>query len=149
MMKGATAYKKSDGIYLHSSSQTSAGVWVATTPFLKVGVDDTPVAEGTAVLAVLNASRVSVPHPKQEEWSGVFAPMLQLAGVKSLKAFEKDAVCCGLEVEEGQLSIIPHRKLGPNQEYEPIAAKTVKLPFDSPLADVGAALEEGFSRCQR
>jgi hypothetical protein len=149
MMKGATAYKKDNGIYLHSSSQTTAEVWIATAPYLKVGVEDAPVAKGEAVIAVLNASTKGIQHPKQAEWSGVFAPMLELAGVKSLKVFEKDAVCCGLEVQEGQLSIIPHRKLGPNKGYEPIAAKTVKLAFASPPAEVGAALEEGFSRCQR
>jgi len=37
----------------------------------------------------------------------VFAPMLNLAGASSLGAFEKDAVCCGLEVEDGQLTSFP------------------------------------------
>jgi hypothetical protein len=147
MMKAATAYQKSDGIYLHSSSQTTAGVWVANSPFLKVGVDDSQSAKGHAVVAVVNASSKGIPHPKQEEWSGVFAPMLELAAVKSLKAFEKDAVCCGLEVEEERLSIIPHRKLGRNQGYEPIADKTVKLAFGSSAVEIGAALEEAMSRC--
>jgi len=149
MMKIGTAYKKGTGVYLHSSSQTTAGVWVASSPFLKVETAATEAAEGEAVIAVLNASKESVPHPAREEWGQVFAPMLNLAGASSLGAFEKDAVCCGLEVEDGQLSIIPHRKRGRNQGYEPIMPKMVKLAFDSSPSEIGAALEEGFVRCLR
>ena len=56
-MKAATAYKKGDVLYLHSSSKTMAGVWIATAPFVKVEMGSTPSAKGEAVIRLLSASQ--------------------------------------------------------------------------------------------
>src|SRR5438445_2691312 len=148
-MKSVTAYKRSDGIYLHAHSQTTVGLRISTEPFLKVGMEEQLAVRGEAIISVLNASMLKiVPHPKQEEWDGVFAPMLRLAGVRSLRAFEKGARCCSLDVEEGQLTITPHRQIKPSRGYkETLYTEPVKLPFDSSPIEIAAALEEGFNRC--
>lgn len=147
-MKSATVYKKKDGLYLHSYSPTTVGVRISTPPFIRIRLDDTAESKSAAVRSVLEAAMArTVPHPAQEEWDGVFAPMLSLAGVKTLTEFERDARCCGLESDEGQLRIIPHQKLGRKRNYEGLTAETVTLPIASSPDEIAEALEEGFRRC--
>jgi len=148
-MKSATAYRKKDGIYLHAHARTTSGLRIAIAPFMRIDQGESDSSIGEVVIAVLNASMIAiVPHPKQDEWTKVFAPMLTLAGVKSLSAFESDAVCCGLEVKEGRLRVIPHIKLGKNKAYHGQNSESISLPFDSSAGAIGTALEEGFGRCE-
>lgn len=147
-MQCATAYKKPDGIYLHSNSETTTlGLWLSSAPFLRVEPEESLNVKGLAVLAVLKASANGLPHPKEEEWGSFFAPMLKLAGAKSLRAFETNARCCALELEEHEVRIIPHKKLGRKRNYETISSEAVRMPIESSPEEIGAALEEGFRRC--
>src|SRR5260221_2028914 len=104
-MKSATVYKRSDGWYFHSDSQTTAGVWIATPPFLKRSATESSMALGEAALVALNASCASVPHPIQ--WDGIFQPMFDLANVREWGQFTADAKCLGLEADGEWLTINP------------------------------------------
>jgi len=146
MSKSGTAYKKTDGLYLHSSSQTTDGVWIASHPFRKLEANSTAAAMGEAVIQVIEASTSPVEHPTS--WGDLFTPMLELAGAKSWRAFKKDAKCCGLEMEGEQLRITPQRSLGPNQGFEPILQETVEIPFAASPDQIGAALERAFLTCE-
>jgi hypothetical protein len=146
MMKAATVYRRSSALLLHSSSKTTAGLWIATAPFLRVESGSAQAAKGEAALAVLNASQEGVPHPTN--WSGLVAPLLELAGVKSWATFMKGAACLNLEVEGEQLKVIPNRNLGPKEGFEPVPENAVELPFPSSPGQIGAALEEALARCQ-
>lgn len=145
-MTGAVAYKRHDDLFLHSSSRTTAGVWIASSPFIKVESDSTLFSKGEALIKILNASQENVPHPTN--WSGLIGPLLELAGVKTWSTFMKKARCLNLEADSGQLKIIPNRNLGPKSGFEPNQANSIELPFSSSTDQIGAALEEGFSRCQ-
>lgn len=145
MKKSATVYKKTHGWYLHSSSQTTDGVWISSSPYLRLPADSTLVTLGEAAIQVVEASTSPVEHPT--DWSGLFAPMLELAGAQSWRAFKNGAKCCGLEYEGNRLSITPHRSLGPNQGFEPVLHQTVVLPVDSTPEQIGAALERAFLAC--
>jgi hypothetical protein len=94
---------------------------------------------GNAACAVLNASQESIRHPKQEEWSGVAAPMLELAGVKSWATFMRNTACLSLEDEGGQLKVIPHRNMGPKEGFEPVPARAIELGIESSPAEIGTA----------
>jgi hypothetical protein len=145
MKKIATAYKNRTSLFFHSCSHTATGVWIASPPFVKVAVSDPWEAKGQAVLSVLTASAGPVPHPKQEEWGNVFAPMLDLAEATSLSAFERDATCCGLEIDAGELRLIPNRR---RKGYIEIPDRAIKLDLASPNAAIGAALDDAFARCE-
>lgn len=147
-MKSASVYQRRDGTYFHSSSQTTAGVWIATAPFLKVELGRKQTALGEAALVVLNASQESIPHPKPEKWSGIFAPMLELAGVKSWATFMSNAACLSLEAESGRLKIIPKRNLGPKEGFESVPENAVELLLESSPDQIGTAIEEALTRCQ-
>ena len=146
-MKVASVYKRSDGLYFHSASQTTAGVWVATAPFLKVSFKSTQAAKGDAVVEVLNASQAPVPHPTN--WDDIFAPVLELANVESWEQFKDKTDCCGLRVEGELMSMIPHRSLGPDEGFEPIPELAVRLTANAPPTVIGVALDEAFAHCQR
>jgi hypothetical protein len=146
MMKAAVAYKKANAFYLHSSSKTTAGVWIATDPFLKVELDSPPSAKGEALITALNASQEATPHPTN--WTGLIAPLLELAGVKSWSTFMKHAKCLNVEVEEKRLMLVPNRNLGSKEGFEPVPEMAVELPFPSSPDRVGLAFEEAMARCE-
>jgi hypothetical protein len=146
-MKVAQAFKRADGFYFGSSSQTTVGVWIGSPPELKLEVNATAAAIGDAVIQVIHASKSPVPHPSN--WDDLPNPMLDLAGVKSWRAFEKGAKCCSLEMENEELRLIPHRRLGPNRGFEPILNATVEVSSHSTPEQIGAAIATAFLACEQ
>jgi hypothetical protein len=145
-MKAATAYKKGNALYLQSLSRTTAGVWIATVPFVKVEMGSTPSAKGETVIKLLNASQDGAPHPTH--WSGLIAPLLELAGVKSWASFMKNAISLNLEAEGERLTIIPSRNLGSKEGFEPVPENAIMVPFSSPPDQIGEALDKALASCQ-
>jgi hypothetical protein len=146
MMKATAVYKKGDAYYLHSSSQTTAGVWIATAPFLKIEANSTPSTKGEAVIQALAASRDAIPHPTS--WAGLVSPLLELAAVKSWATFTKHAKCVDVEVDGERLRLIPNRNLGSKEGFEPSPEKAVELLFPSSPDQMGFALEEAMGLCE-
>jgi hypothetical protein len=146
-MKCATAYKRSDGWYFQSDSQTTVGVWMATPPFLKLSTAASSTALGEAALTVLNASCNSVPHPNQDQWDEVFQPMLELANVRSERQFERGTKCLGLDTEGEWLTIEPMINEGPTKGFSRISAKAVRLTLESSPRDIGEALQQAALSC--
>jgi hypothetical protein len=145
----AAAYRRNDGTYFHSSSLTESGFWVSTAPFLKVKLGSPLAALGETAITVLGASRESIPDLRRDEWSHVFDPMLELAGVTSWEAFKRTAVDLSLESKGGRIRVIPGRDLGPDEGFEQIPEKAVELSAGATPEDVGAAIEEAVARCER
>jgi hypothetical protein len=146
MMKSAVAYKKGDAYYLHSSSKTTAGVWIATAPFLKIETNSTPSTKGGAILLALDASHDAIPHPTN--WAGLISPLLELAGVKSWATFMKHAKCLNVEADGERFRLIPNRNLGSKEGFEPSPEKAVELSFPSSPDQTGLALEEAMGLCE-
>jgi len=147
-MMSATAYKRGDGIYLHSNSRTTMGLWIATPPFIRIHLDESEHVKGKAILETLAASGGTVEHPKQDEWNDVFCPMLRLAAVKSERAFEEGTLRCDLEVDGTQLRIVPCRQIRPGRGYESIESLAILISVQSSPGAISAGLEEAFSRCE-
>jgi hypothetical protein len=60
----------------------------------------------------------------------------------------KKAKCVGLELENNQLTFIPHRQIPQSKgSLEGIEGRDIVLPADAAPEEVGAALEEAMSRC--
>jgi len=146
-MKCATAYKRSDGWYFQSDSQTTVGVWMATPPFLKLSTAASSTTLGEAALTVLNASCSSVPHPNQDQWDEIFQPMLELANVRSERQFSTGAKCLGLEADGEWLIINPMLNAGSAEGFSRISAKAVRLTLESSPRDIGEALKQASLSC--
>ena len=119
-MKAATAYLRGEKIFLHSSSKTTAGVWVLSMPVVVVEKGNLGDI-GRLILDSLNASQDNVPHPKS--WTNIFDPVLQLAGIKSWNAFAKSAKCVEIESDGERIFVIPTKNKGADDGFDPIKEK--------------------------
>ncbi len=97
-------------------------------------------------METLNASEEGVPHPTN--WSGLLAPLLEIAGVKAWSTFTKGAKSLDLEAEGGRLKVVPTRNLGPREGFEALPEQTVELPLLSPPDKIGESLDEAMARCR-
>jgi hypothetical protein len=142
-MQSAVAYRRKRKWYFHSEIKTTDGVWVATHPFLSSEQESLDV--GDRAKQALAKSTEGVSHPI--DWSGLFTPMLDLAGVKSWSSFSRGAELVGIEMEGNSIKLIPHRNLGPNEGFEPIVGDAIHLPSDASCEDIGNAIIALATRC--
>ncbi|KPL66750.1 hypothetical protein SZ64_00710 [Erythrobacter sp. SG61-1L] len=119
-MKAATIYERGGKIYVHSSSKTTAGIWVINDPVMIVEKDDVEEL-GLSVRRCLDASREGVPHPKS--FANLFDPVLALAGVKSFNTFVKSAKCVEVEMVGETATLIPTRNEGAEDGFVPLFGK--------------------------
>jgi hypothetical protein len=138
-MKRATVYERRGELFFHSLSKTTAGVWILTSPYLKARSDDD---EGIAsnTLAVLDASVEGIAHPTK--WTGLFDPILKMAGVKSWNTFAKSARCIEAEEHGETISVVPTRNLGVDEGFEPIASGRRVATRDTIAEAVRIAIQE-------
>lgn len=145
-MKHGTVYKRACGVCFHSDSETTAGVWIATPPYLRVSLESEHAAMGDAVLRVLEGSHQGIEHPTN--WDGLFDPLLELANVTSWPTFMRNSALVSLECEHGALKIVPHLNLGLKEGFESIDEEAVEVSIKAGVDEVALALEETFSRCR-
>jgi hypothetical protein len=119
-MKMATAYQRNGRVFLHSNSKTTAGVWIMTKPVLAATSTDATEL-GRCVISVLNGSHEGIAHPMS--WKGLFEPMLQLVGVKTLKEFMKLCKCVEIQFDEERIYFLPTKNLGVTGGFEPLEAR--------------------------
>jgi hypothetical protein len=134
-VKAATIYERKGKLYAHSSSKTTAGVWVINAPTLTA--DKANFGEvGRVIRECLAASREGVPHPSS--FANLFDPVLALADVSSFGTFVKSAKCVEIETNDGvTAALIPTRNEGVDDGFSPLPGKT-EAPLDSDEA-LGAA----------
>lgn len=142
-MRSAKAYRRNGKWLFHTDCKTTAGVWIAAAPFLCS--DDAPAELGMCLAQVLNSSVEGIPHPTQ--WNNFFKPILELAGVKSWNTFVKGAVLVGIESDADEITLTPHRTLGPKEGFEPIHDGSVRLLANSSASELGTALSEVIGNC--
>lgn len=142
-MQSAKAYLRNGNWLFHSDCKSTAGVWIASSPFLCS--DDCPLTLGSCVTQTLNSSTEGVPHPTQ--WNNLFRPILELAGEKSWNTFVKGAVLIGIESEGNKITLTPHRTLGPKEGFDPIQEKAVTLSVASSVEELGTALKDVVNSC--
>jgi hypothetical protein len=147
MTKIAHVYERNEDWFAQASSKTMTGLWIATPPLIRLSRHDPRQRKGEVTLEVLKASQQSVPLP--EDTGSVIVPLLTEAGVRSWTEFMKKAKAVGLELENNQLTIIPHRQMPRSKgALQGIEGQHIVLPADAPPEEVGAALEEAMTRCQ-
>ena len=143
MMKCATAYLRKGEVFLNSSSKTSVGAWVCTSPYLIVDSHDVEQL-GRAVIEVINGSLDGIPHPT--EFTSLTKPILEMAGVKSWGAFVKGAHCCEISESNDVITITPTINQGKNG-FDHINDKSLNINL-STVKKIGDELIEAFSYCE-
>lgn len=139
-MKKATAYQREGKVFLHSLSKTTAGIWILSKPVLvQTSID--ALSLGQSVLTVLNGSFEEVAHPTS--WKGLFDPVLQQAGVKTLSAFMKKCKCVEIESDMSAVSFLPTKNLGSAGGFEPLEARVGPVALGG-ASDVGEKLKAAF-----
>ena len=122
-MKAAVVYERNRMLYLNALSKTTVGIWMFTPPVFAVERDDlTGIVR--AVEECLLGSKVGVPHPKV--FTNLVTPLLDLAGVKSLGAFEKSAKCVQVRMDDDRVVILtPTRNGGSREGFVPLPDKAI------------------------
>jgi len=145
-MKRANIYKRKNVIYLHSSSMTTAGIWMATQPFVAIDISEDDVVKVNHIKNALEQSREYVPHPVRS--SNLFEPILKLAGVTSYSEFTESARSCSIELEGRRLRFIPYRNLGPRIGHEEITGRIKSVSINASAERIAATLESAFDACE-
>jgi hypothetical protein len=124
MQRGAV-YSRKGSFLLHAWSKTTAGVWIASDPYLVLEENNGDSELGAAVCSVLDGSHGDVAHPAT--WSGLFDPMLRLAKVRSYGSFVKGARYVVVARERGNTSVTPTKNLGLAEGFEDDIASSVEV----------------------
>lgn len=122
-MKAAAIYERKGMLYVNSLCTTTVGIWMLTPPVLAVDKDNLD-GVGRAIMECLLASKGGVPHPKV--FTNLVAPLLEVAGVKSIGAFEKLAKCVQVRMDDGgRVTLTPTRNGGSREGFVDLNDKAV------------------------
>ncbi len=143
MVRSAAAFRRNGRWIFHSDCKTTAGVWVASPPFLSSG--EIPAELGACVGQTLNGSTEGVPHPT--EWGKLFSPALQLAGVKTWPAFVTGALLVEIEMGVDTITLTPHRNVGPKEGFVPLESQVIILAASATPGEIGEALLKEAATC--
>jgi hypothetical protein len=99
---------------------------------------------GKAVLAALEHSVHSLPHPNNSELRKIGAPLLKAAAVRSWKAFTHGATSVGVRRQPQRFRLIPKANRGSKGGFVEKLSCEVSVPLGS-AAQLGAGLREALA----
>jgi hypothetical protein len=134
-------YLRGNDVFIHASSQTTAGVWIFSPPCARLDAASPDADVGLGVLEALGGSQSGVRHPAV--WTGLITPLLKLAKVKSWATFAKNASCADAVEESGRITVIPTRNLGEKEGFVEDPAGSIVLDAPTPDA-LGAAAKRAL-----
>ena len=144
-MKTAAITKNKHNIWINSKSQTTDGLWVASTPFIKLNLDISTETLLEDLLMALNQSKLNVPHPRN--WTEFNKQYLAQLGVKSLKSVYKDAIACSVSEHDQHISFLPTKRVGDRGRFDYLPEYETKVPVSSGKAEICKALEGALLKC--
>ena len=134
-------------MFVHPWQQTTAGLGIASEPYVSLPLDARPDSLGNSVNSALSKSGQTVPHPTI--WKGLDKLRLKAAGVKSEKAFQTGAR--SVSIERGQVFRLEPScnggSKGDTKGFEPLPELSMSLPLSSTAAALGQAIRECLERC--
>jgi hypothetical protein len=136
-MRRADIYLRRGRFIIHASSETTAGLWILAEPVIGLEEACSDAELVRAISAAIDGSRRGVQHPVV--WDSMFAPVLQLAGVKTWPTFVKGAARIALSQIDRKLTIMPTRNLGAKDGYDDAAAHMLVVDSDDVAAVALAA----------
>ena len=129
MEHSAVAYLANGNLIIAPVVRTTTGLGLEVEPNALGSLPDEDGTADALAEALARSARV-VPHPAQNEWKGFTEPFQKAAGVRSYKAFMKDAKRVSIRAIEDKLKFTPQRNLGSREGFEPILDQVVFVPRD-------------------
>ncbi|MGF1593369.1 MAG: hypothetical protein ACFCUW_08830 [Kiloniellaceae bacterium] len=140
----AQIFRREDRIIVHSQSKTTVGVWIAIEPLFILPMDASNSELGAAVLAALERSEESVPHPLQSELRKIASPLHRAAGVRSWRAFSYNTILAAARQQEQEIILVPYENRGPKAGFVEKVNQKLALPL-GPSDEVGAKVREALA----
>lgn len=136
-------FRREDRFIVHSQSKTTVGVWIACDPFITLPMDMPNEGLGKAVLAGLEHSVESVPHPNRSELRKIASPLLKAAAVRSWKAFCYNTILVAARQRGQNIFLVPYENRGSKGGFVEKQGYDLAVPLGS--ADkIGAMLREAM-----
>ena len=136
-MRAADIRRYGDRYVLHAWSLTTVGVWLATPPYIAVPCDCDAIKLADALREAFSGSKEGVPHPT--EFKGGMKPLLDLAGKKTVRAYENSAVTASVEEDNGVLRFCPSANRG-KDGHVPVDNAEFQIPVESSAETIGNAI---------
>lgn len=105
-MRMIFVYLRNSSIFIQAMAKTEGfGVWISNGPVFKSSFSDPCLGE--VICAAFQFSVEGVKHPSKENWPLVVMPLLEAAGVKSSKTFEKGCKSIKIMETNGECTLRP------------------------------------------
>lgn len=119
MEHSAVAYLANGDLIIAPVVRTTTGLGLEVEPkALGRSPEEVDIADKLAE-ALADSARV-VPHPAQNEWKGFTEPFQKAAGVRSYKAFMKNAQRVSIRAIGSELKLTPQRNLGTREGFDSV-----------------------------
>lgn len=125
MIKSASIYKKPNKYIIHANSHTTAGVGIASEPFIILPKDASQEEIAQSLLTALSNSKEGVKHPT--DWKKQQSSFLSNIQEKSLKSLHLNTILCDIVLKGNELTLYPMSNKGPNSGFEVILNSEVKI----------------------
>jgi hypothetical protein len=145
-VKMASAFLRTEKIFLYPYSRTTKGFWIACEPILVTSGSDESLGE--QVLQTLAKSTENIPHPGSlalsDSWNSTKA-LVRAAGVKSYEAFADSAKNVGIRLDGNEVVLTPTLNGGYRRRFLNLGTKIRCQPIE---AEVAASLIAAFEACE-
>jgi hypothetical protein len=136
---------RSDAIFVFGNAETQPGVRIAGQPVTKLPANVDAESLGRAVLATLDAYRVGVEHPTDEQWEASERDSLRGTGFGSWRKLSKGALRLGIKTEGSSVVVTPTATDG-RGGYADIAEMAITSTSDP--RQIGEAVRNALQRCK-
>ena len=145
-MKHATTLKTKDKYIIHSNSDTTTGLEVATAPYLHFPLDEACVDICNGLLQALNASKTIVPHPAD------FAMFTKIyvseCGFKTWSELHKKSLMCHVSLDEDQIIFSPNKREKRGGGYSGLGKDMDEMvSLSAGFQEVIYAMNRAFDKC--
>jgi hypothetical protein len=142
-VKRCQVYARRGELLVVAQARVGTGLWISWPPFTKVPQDSPEI--GPLVLATLDKTAYDVPAPNFRTDPAPITPVLALAGVKTWSRFVKGTELVGVELDDGQLSLVPMVNRGAAEGFDFPAPERIVLTTDLDRATVGQLIKDLFA----
>jgi hypothetical protein len=148
-MRSAAVYVLKDRVLFHPWQKTTVGLGICSEPYVSEPLDANDRRLGEVLLGTLDASGLTVPHPKS--WKGITRPRLEAAGVKSEKAFQTGTLSVTVNWHDDTLCFAPTRNggaSGPEKGFHPLSESSVFVAANAGAEAIGATVRSAIELCR-
>jgi hypothetical protein len=146
--KSAGAYLLEDRIIVHSILIYKSGLAIASEPVLSAKLRDDSLEIGNLLLMALGSAETDITDP--DKYEGNIKPVLNVAGVRSIKELHEQAMYCVIEQDETGYIITPTHNggtRGNSKGFQFLPVEAFSLSSTCKPDELGSSLFGAFKKC--